>query len=154
MSRIGLTPNQCREFETDIPKARAAIKAARDSGTDRLAAYSIVTFRRAQKEHTPKPATANLHGLSDPHYTDDGERIWQWYEVDDIWRRGYLEDCWKALREDREPAARYQPSDDEFTELKGLSGRMNMAPEALRTTAEAALCAWGMLWFGTPEVPA
>ena len=151
MSRIGLTPNQCREFEQDVSKARAAIKAARDSGTERLAAYSIVAFRKSQKEHTHKAASANLHALTDPHYTDDGERIWQWYEVDDNWRRGYLQDCWKALRECREPAARYQPSDDELTELKEFSGKLDLRPEAIRTTAESALRAWGMLWFGDPE---
>lgn len=146
MARIGLTTNQRALFETDIPKARAAIAASLNAPNP--AAYSIVAFRNATKEHTSKPASSNLHSLTDPLYTDDGERIWQWYEVDDNWRRGYLEDCWKALREDREPAARYQPSPAEFTELKGLSGKMDMRPEAIRNTAEAALRAWGMLWFG------
>jgi len=154
MSRIGLTSNQQHEFELDIPKARSAIAAAVDAGAFNPAAYSIIAFRKATKEHTPKAQKSNLHGLTDPLYTDDGERIWQWYEVDDIWRRGYLDDCWKALREDREPAARYQPSDDEFTELKGLSGRMDMQPERIRSTAEVALRAWGMLWFGDPEIAA
>lgn len=152
MSRIGLTQNQQHTFEMDIPKARAAIAAA--VGASNPAAYSVVAFRKATIEHVSKPARANLHGLTDPLYTDDGERIWQWYEVDDIWRRGYLDDCWKALREEREPAARYQPSSEELTELKGLSGRMDMRPDKIRSTAEAALRAWGMLWFGEPEVAA
>lgn len=152
MSRIGLTQNQQHTFEMDIPKARAAIAASLNAPNP--AAYSVVAFRNANREQTSKPYKANLHALSDPLYTDDGERIWQWYEVDDIWRRGYLDDCWKALREEREPAARYQPSPEEFTELKGFSGKMDMRPEAIRTTAEAALRAWGMLWFGEPEVTA
>jgi len=154
MSRIGLTPNQQHTFEQDIPKARSAIAAAVDSGAFNPAAYSVVAFRKAKAEHTTHAPKSNLHALSDPLYTDDGERIWQWYEVDDVWRRGYLEDCWKALREEREPAARYQPSPEEFNELKGLSAKMDMRPEALRSTAEAALRAWGMLWFGEPEVAA
>ena len=151
MSRIGLTPNQQHEFELDIPKARASIAAAVGAGAYNPASYSIVAFRKATKEHTTKAPKTNLHGLTDPHYTDDGERIWQWYEVDDIWRKGYHSDCWNALREEREPGARYQPSPEELTELKGLSGKLDLKPEAIRTTAEAALRAWGMLWFGTPE---
>ena len=152
MDAIAATPVQRQAFETDPPKARAAIAKALAAGARNAAAYAMSVFR--QSAIPIKLPTSNLHGRIDPTRTDDGERIWQWHEVDDSWRRGYLADCWKALEEGREPAARYQPSQLEFSALAALAGELEHEPGTLRTTAEKALRAWGMLWFGEPEVVA
>lgn len=152
MNSIGLTPNQQQSFEVDVPKARAAIAKAFAIDAFNKASYSITVFRKSVAESPAHPLPkANRHGVIDPTHTDDGERIWQWYEVDDNWRRGYLADCWKAFREDREPAARYQPSPSEYDDLKAIVGELEHDPFTLRMTAEKALQAWGMLWFGEAE---
>lgn len=153
MASIGLTPNQRETFEADVPKARAAIAKALAADAFNPAAYSVKAFRTLVTEISARPLPkANRHGVIDPTHTDDGERIWQWYEVDDVWRRGYLADCWKALRDEREPAARYQPSPQEYDDLKAIIGELEHEPATLRMTAEKALQAWGMLWFGEPEM--
>ena len=151
MSKIGLTPNQRDTFESDVSKAREAIAQAYAADAFNPAAYSVKAFRSLIAEQPARPLPkSNRHGPLDPTHTDDGERIWQWYEVDDIWRRGYLADCFKALKENREPAARYQPSPQELDDLKAIIGELEHEPSTLRMTAEKALSAWGMLWFGEP----
>lgn len=150
MDAISATPIQRDAFESDPPKARGAIAKALAAGARNPAAYAMSVFR--QSSIPVKLPTSNLHGSIDPTRTDDGERIWQWHEVDDSWRRGYLADCWKALSEGREPAARYQPSALELSALAQLAGQLEHEPSTIRMTAEKALRAWGMLWFGEPEV--
>jgi len=149
MDAIAATPVQRQAFETDPPKARAAIAKALSAGARNAAAYAMSVFR--QSAIPVKLPTSNLHGAIDPTHTDDGDRIWQWHEVDDSWRRGYLADCWKALEEERDPAARYQPSQLELSALAALAGELEHEPSTLRMTAGKALRAWGMLWFGDPE---
>lgn len=153
MAHVGADQLQRKLLEADIPVARAAIAMALERNVRNPIAYAMSVFR-GETHHVAaksKPAI-NRHGITDPTHTDEGERIWQWYEVDDGWRRGYLADCWKALREEREPAARYQPSPQEYDDLKAIIGELEHEPATLRMTAEKALQAWGMLWFGEPEM--
>lgn len=148
MSRLGFTQAQQDTLETDVAKAHAAIVKAIDIGASSPSAYALKLFRSPTFAAPPSPPKSNRYALPDPKYSDDGERIWQHYEVDGQWRRGYLDDCLKALEEGREPAARYAPSDDELNRFHEVTGKLDTSPQNLVATPKAALTAWGEMWFG------
>jgi hypothetical protein len=152
LAELGATSVQRESLRGDVARARAAIAQAYDRGAGNPLAYALSLYRSEafQPEAKAKPRAVNQHGRDDPTRTDEGERIWQWHEVDDSWRKGYLLDCWQAFQEGREPAARYQPSEAEFDAVKDLHApRLPISvlnPTALHTNAERALRAWAEVW--------
>ena len=157
MRELGATVLQRQVLERDVPRARAAIAEAIKRGAGRPIVYALSLFNSPsfQTEHRARPKPVNLHGPEDPRYTDDGERIWQWYEVDDEWRHSYLEETIRALHEHRPltevgDLPRYQFSDEELQAwakaMRRQGAVLRLDPSSIRHTAERALDAWSEVW--------
>lgn len=140
LRELGATALQSQLLEKDVERARAAIAQAYDRGAGNPLSYAISLFRSEAFEHRKgqKLRPQNDHGKVDPTRTDDGERIWQWHEVDDEWRHEYLADCIAAMSEGRDPKLRYQPSDEEFDRVAEIARDPS--------TPTSALGAWAALW--------
>jgi hypothetical protein len=140
LQELGATMLQSQLLQTNVERARAAIAQAYDRGAGNPLSYAISLFRSEgfEPEKPAKPKPTNAHGKVDPTRTDDGERIWQWHEVDEKWRHEYLADCIAATQEGRDPKMRYQPSDEEFDRVSEIA----RAAE----NAVSALDAWATLW--------
>lgn len=138
---------QRQVFEQNVDRARAAIAQAYERGAGNPLSYAMSLFRSETflAEKAPRPKPVNAHAKADPTRTDEGERVWQADAVDETWRRGYLADCIDALMEGREPAARYRPSDDEFTLLTAVAVEQT-ATEVALTDAARALAGWAIVW--------
>ncbi len=161
LGELGASFLQRTHFETDAPRARAALAEAIQRGAGNPLSYAISIFNSESFHAGPprKSPAVNRHGRQDPRFTDDGERIWHANEVSDEWRQGHLLDCWQAFCEKRDPLARYQPSDEEFASWSAVMRRGGdylpisvLNPSKLHTTAERALRAWAELWsVGLPS---
>lgn len=152
LRELAATPLQRAVLERDVPRARAAIAEAIKRGAGQPIQYALSLFNseRFQPEPAQRPKPVNRHARSDPTRTDEGERIWQADEVDEVWRHGYLGDCIQAYLEGRDPAARYLPSDEEcvlwFAAMKERMPALRLDPSGIHWTAAHALGAWAEVW--------
>lgn len=152
LRELGATQEQRDVLEVDPLRARAAIAQARKAGAEVPVSYALSLYRSAtwEPDAPRRHRLVNLHGAIDPTRTDDGERVWQADEVDTTWRKGYLEDCSRALSEGRDPAERYLPSAEEFDQWSDVMGVVgppgNMSPENLTDSAGRALLGWAIVW--------
>lgn len=152
LREIGASSMQRGLLEANVDRARAAIAQAYERGAGNVASYAVSLFKSEtfMPDSRRRSPLMNVHGKADPTRTDEGERIWQADEVDDVWRRGYLADCIAALDEGRDPAALYAPSPEELDAwVAAMKVRMPVLlldPARIRHTAVNALDAWAEVW--------